>query len=152
MSDSISTLFGIYFLCLFKFIAGPLLGSAAGYRPLEIVFITVLGMMSSVMLFTFLGLRIKKLYQTKFGKPKKTFSRKSRQIVSIWRKYGEIGIAFLTPIILTPIGGTLILVSFDTKKRKIFSYMLISAILWAVALSFSINWIINIPFFAKLIG
>jgi uncharacterized membrane protein len=152
MSDSISTLFGIYFLCLFKFIAGPLLGSAAGYSSLEIVFITVIGMMSSVMLFTFFGLRIKKIYQTKFSKPKKTFSSKSRKIVTIWRKYGEIGIAFFTPIILTPIGGTLILVSFGTKKRKIFSYMLISAILWATILSFSINWILNIPFFAKLIG
>jgi uncharacterized membrane protein len=152
MNDSISTLVGIYFLCLFKFIAGPLFGSAAGYSPLEIVFITVIGMMSSVLLFTFLGLRIKNLYQTKFGKPKKTFSSKSRQIVSIWRKYGEVGIAFLTPILLTPIGGTLILVSFGTKKRKIFSYMLISAILWAVILSFSINWIVNIPFFTKLIG
>jgi hypothetical protein len=151
MSDSITTLFGIYFLCLFKFIAGPLLGSAAGYTPLIIIFITVLGMMSSVIFFTFLGASLKKFYQSKFGKPKKVFSKKSRRAVRIWSKYGELGIAFLTPILLTPIGGTLILVSFGTKKSKIFSYMLLSAVFWAVILSFSIDWILSIQLFEGLI-
>jgi hypothetical protein len=151
MNDSLITFFGIYILTLFKFIAGPILGSAAGYSVLEIILITVTGMMSSVTLFTFLGLKLKKIYQSKFGRAKKVFSQKSRRIVSIWSKYGEVGIAFLTPIILTPIGGTLILVSFGTKKRKIFSYMFVSALVWSVFFSFSIDWILGIPFFARLI-
>lgn len=152
MNDSLITLFGIYFISLFKFIAGPVLGSAAGYSPIEIIIVTVLGMMSSVALFTFLGSKLKRAYQSKFGKPKKVFTKKSRQVVSIWSKYGELGIAFFTPLLLTPIGGTLILVSFGTKKRKIFSYMLLSALFWAVILSFSIDRILSIPFFERLIG
>jgi uncharacterized membrane protein len=151
MQDSIITFFGIYILTLFKFIAGPVLGFAAGYSPLEIIFVTVLGMMSSVTVFTFLGSKLKKIYQSKFGKAKKTFSKKSRQIVSLWSKYGELGIAFLTPILLTPVGGTLILVSFGTRKRKIFSYMLISALIWAILFSFSIDWILSISFISDLI-
>jgi hypothetical protein len=95
--------------------------------------------------------KLKKIYQAKFGKTQKIFSKKSRQIVSLWSKYGELGIAFLTPIVLTPIGGTLILVSFGTKKRKIFSYMLISAIIWAIFFSLSIEWILEIPFISGLI-
>ncbi len=109
-------------------------------------------MMSSVTLFTFLGTKLRVIYQSKFGKPKKIFSKKSRQVITIWSKYGEVGIAFLTPLILTPIGGTLILVSFGTQKRKIFSYMFLSALIWATFLSFSIDWIRSIPFIANLIG
>lgn len=152
MNDPLITFFGIYFLSLFKFIAGPVFGSAAGYTPFEIILVTVLGMMSSVTLVTFLGSKLKKAYQSKFGKPKKVFTKKSRQVVNIWSKYGEVGITFLTPLLLTPIGGTLILVSFGTKKRKIFSYMLVSAVFWAVILSFSIDKILSIPFFESLFG
>jgi uncharacterized membrane protein len=151
MNDSAITFFGIYILTLFKFIAGPILGSAAGYSFWEIMLVTVLGTMSSVTLFTFLGVKLKKIYQAKFGKTKKIFTKKSRQIVSLWSRYGELGIAFLTPIVLTPIGGTLILVSFGTKKRKIFSYMFISAIIWAIFFSLSIEWILKIPLMSGLI-
>lgn len=151
MSDSIITFFGIYILTFFKFIAGPVLGFAAGYSALEIICVTVLGMMSSVTVFTFIGTKLKRIYQSKFGKSKKIFSKKSRQIVSLWSKYGELGIAFLTPIFLTPIGGTLILVSFGTKKRKIFTYMLASAVIWAVFFSISIEWILSIQLISNLV-
>ena len=152
MNDSIATFFGIYFLSCFKFVAGPVFGFAAGYPPAEMIFVTVLGMMSSVTIFTFLGTKLKKVYQSKFGKPKKIFSKKSRQVVNIWSKYGEIGIALLTPLILTPIVGTLILVSFGTQKRKIFSYMFLSGLIWATLLSFSIDWMLSIPLIESLIG
>lgn len=152
MTDSFFTFLGIYILTLFKFIAGPVLGFAAGYSPIEIIFVTVLGMMSSVILFTFLGSKLKKIFQSKFGKPNKIFSKKNRRIVTLWSKYGELGIAFLTPLFLTPVGGTLILVSFGTKKRKIFSYMFLSALIWAIFFSFSIDWILTIPFISNLIG
>ncbi len=105
MSDSIITFFGIYFLSLFKFIAGPVLGSAAGYTPWQMVGVTVLAMMSSVTIFTFVGLRLKRILQLNSGKKRNIFSKKNRNIVRIWSKYGEMGIALLTPILLTPIGG-----------------------------------------------
>lgn len=60
MSEYLIKFAGIYFLCLFKFIAGPLLGAAAGYSLIEIILVTVLGMMTSVFLFTFLGEWFKK--------------------------------------------------------------------------------------------
>ena len=59
MSEAFFTFFGIYLLCLIKFFAGPVLGAAAGYSPLEIIGVSVLGMMTSVTFFTFLGTRVK---------------------------------------------------------------------------------------------
>lgn len=152
MNDAFLTFFGIYLLCLFKFFAGPILGAAAGYNAWQIIAVSVLGMMSSVTVFTILGTRLKKIYQARFGKQKKVFSKRNRRIVRIWNSYGEVGIAVLTPILLTPIGGTLILVSFGSDKRKIFGYMLLSGIAWGALFSFPIEWILSFPLVADLIG
>lgn len=151
MIENILTLLGIYFLCWFKFLAGPVLGSAAGYTVLENVLVTIAGMMTSVLIFTLLGSKIKALIERNFRrKPKLIFSPKNRRIVHLWRKYGEIGIAFLTPLLFTPIGGTLIMVSFGVKKRHIYLHMLWSASLWAVVLSLSIDQILEVPFVHNL--
>lgn len=152
MSESLITFFGIYFLSLFKFIAGPVLGSAAGYSLIEIILVTVSAMMTSVFTFTLLGSQFRKKLELRFRKKGPVFSKKNRTIVSLWSKYGEIGIAFLTPLILTPIGGTLILVSFGTKKRKIYFHMLWSAVFWSTFFGMTINQILQIPFFARLLG
>ena len=128
MTEYILTFFSIYFLTLFKFIAGPVLGHAAGYSLLEIMIVTVLGMMSSVLLFTYLGEWIKKVWGMRMRKKKLIFSRKSRRLVTVWQKFGPAGVAFLTPLLLTPIGGTVVLTTFGVKKNKIISYMLISGI------------------------
>ncbi|MDF2158961.1 hypothetical protein [Algoriphagus sp. CAU 1675] len=152
MSESLITFIGIYFLTYFKFIAGPVLGHAAGYSVLETILVTVMGTMSSVLIFTLLGTKFRKKLALRFKKKKPVFTRKNRTIVQLWRKYGEIGIALITPLLLTPIGGTLILVSFGTKKRKIYFHMLWSATLWAVFFSMTIDQLLQIPFLKSLLG
>tara|TARA_R110002051_G_C8616785_1_gene482703 strand:- start:309 stop:770 length:462 start_codon:yes stop_codon:yes gene_type:complete len=151
MIENILTLLGIYFLSWFKFLAGPVLGSAAGYSVLENVLITIAGMMTSVMIFTLLGTKLKALFEGNFQKkPKLIFSAKNRRIVQLWRKYGEIGIAFFTPLLFTPVGGTLIMVSFGVKKSHIYMHMLWSACFWAVIICLSIDKILAIPFVQNL--
>lgn len=149
MSESLLTLLGIYFLCWFKFFSGPLLGSLAGYSMVKIIVVTVAGAMSSTVLFTFLGEYFKNKLALKHHKPK--FTKRNRKIVKIWNKFGQAGIAFMTPLILTPIGGTLILVSFGTNRSKIFLHMLWSSILWATFFSLTMDSILQIPFFANLL-
>lgn len=152
MMEAFLTFLGIYFLCWFKFIAGPVLASAAGYTILETIMVSVAGMMSSVIVFSLIGIKLKKFIELRRKSPKIKFSSKNRRIVSIWNKYGKIGIAFLTPVFLTPIVGTVLLISFGTQKREIFIHMLWSSILWAIIFSFSIDFILNIPFLKSLLG
>jgi hypothetical protein len=152
MNESLITFFGIYFLSMFKFIAGPLLGNAAGYSIWEIILVTVSGMMTSVLIFTLIGSRFKKILSLRIKKKSPVFSKKNRTIVRIWSKYGEVGIAFFSPLLLTPIGGTLILVSFGTKKRKIYFHMLWSSLFWSFVLGLSIDQILQIPLFGRLLG
>jgi len=151
MSESLITFLGIYFLSLFKFIAGPVLGYAAGYGVLESILVTVAGMMTSVLLFTLIGSKFKNYLKLRFNKKKPIFSKKNRSLVKIWKKYGEVGIAVITPLILTPIGGTLIMVSFGAKKRHIYINMLLSGIFWATLFCLTIDQILNIPFFHNLL-
>lgn len=141
----------IFFACLFKFIAGPVLGAAAGFSLLEIVTVTVSGMMTSVFTITYLGDWFKSFWSLRITEKRKKFTPKTRRIVRIWNKFGILGIAVLTPIILTPIGGTIVLTTFNVKKRKIFLYMMGSALFWALIMGYSIHWLLNIPFFDFLL-
>lgn len=125
----------IIFLTMLKFIAGPTLGYAAGFSLLNTILITVVGMMLSVLLFTFLGDFLRKRVFRKFFERKKKFSKRNRRFVTIWKKYGVVGVAVLTPLLLTPIGGTILLTSVGTPNQKIILYMFVSAVCSAVVFS-----------------
>ena len=122
----------VFLSSMLKFILGPTLGYGAKLNPLTTILATVGGMMSSVLAFTYFGewLRTKVLHR--FFKHRKKFSARNRKVVMLWKKYGLTGVAALTPLILTPIGGTILAVSFGSPKEKIIFFMMISAVAWAV--------------------
>jgi hypothetical protein len=151
MVEYVITFLGIYLMTLFKFIAGPVLGSVAGYSLAEIMLVTVLGMMSSVIIFTFLGEWMKQQWDLRFQTKRRVFSKKNRRIVRIWQKSGAAGVAFLTPLLLTPIGGTLVMTSFSVNRRIIISYMFISSVWWSFFFGLIIRKLLEIPFFERLL-
>jgi len=132
MTEELLKAIPIYISSLFKFIVGPVAGYGAGLHIITTMLVTFLGMMTSVVAFTFFGdwLRMKLL--KKWISKQKKFSPRSRRVVIVWRKFGLAGIAILTPLLLTPIGGTLIAVSFGAPKKYILLYMLISAGVFSV--------------------
>ena len=115
-----------------KFIGGPLSGVALGLGWLETAICTVLGMMTSVIVVTYAGALIQTLIQRYRTTPPKRFTKRTRMAIRIWQRSGLVGIALLTPVILTPIGGTLLALSFGVKRGLLLLYMLISAVFWAV--------------------
>jgi hypothetical protein len=139
----------IWFACLFKFIAGPILGSAADFSLLEIIFVTVTGMMSSVAIVTFLGEWVKSKWTLKVSE--KRFTKRKRKMVKTWQKFGPVGVAAITPLLLTPIGGSIILTAFNVNRRKIMIYMLLSGFIWSLILGSSINWLLSFPLFDFLL-
>ena len=117
---------------MIKFIGGPLSGVALGLAWIETAICTTIGMMLSVVLITYAGTALLALWQRYRTEPPKRFTRRTRLAIRIWRRSGLAGIALLTPIILTPIGGTVLAVSFGVKRGLILLYMLVSAVFWAV--------------------
>jgi hypothetical protein len=135
MWEEILSVIGVYFAAMLKFIAGPLGGYAAGLTLLTTILTTVASMMTVVVAFSFFGDFLRgKLFNRFFVKRKK-FSESNRRRITLWRKYGMPGVAALTPILLTPIGGTLLAISFGTPREKMIVYMFVSASVWSVILS-----------------
>lgn len=125
----------IYLLCTLKVIFGPTLAYAAGLHIITSIIATAGGMMTSVVAFTYFGEWMRKKILQKWIRSRKKFSPNSRRIVLVWKKFGLAGIALLTPLGLTPIGGTILAVSLGAPREKIIVYMLISSILFAVVSS-----------------
>jgi membrane protein DedA with SNARE-associated domain len=128
----------VYLPSMLKFIFGPLGGYAAKLHMITTIVGTVAGTMTIVLLFSFAGDWIQKHVINRLFPKRKRFSERNRNFVTMWKKYGVAGVAFLTPLILTPIGGTLLAISFGSPRDKLILYMLISASAWATIFSLAI--------------
>lgn len=141
----------IYFSSMLKFIFGPVGGYAAGLTLTTTILTTVAGTMTVVFLFTFFGNWIRKHVFGRLRKPRKSDQKKAAKLERLWQRYGLAGVALLTPIVLTPIGGTLLAVSSGSPKDKIVYYMFVSASVWSVVISMAIYFFGNevLPGFVK---
>lgn len=128
----------VFFPSMLKFIFGPLGGYAAKLHVITTIISTVAGTMTIVLLLTFAGDWMRNNVINRFFPKRKRFSERNRNFVTLWKKYGVAGVAFLTPLILTPIGGTLLAISFGSPKDKLILYMFISASAWATIFSLTI--------------
>lgn len=128
-----------------KFIGGPVAGLALHLNWRQTAAASLAGMMLTVVVFTYGGHRIKTWWQQRVRHKKpRLFTRRNRRAVRIFQQFGMPGIAFLTPVLFTPIGGTLMAVSFHQKHYRIFIWMAIFGTLWAVFFSwglFHIPWV-----------
>ncbi|GAB3911059.1 hypothetical protein GCM10028803_51590 [Larkinella knui] len=123
---------------MLKFVGGPVTGVAVGLTWVETWLFTVAGMMVSVVLVTYTGAGLQLLLaRLRRTKPKR-FTPRTRLAVKVWKRAGMLGIAFLTPLLLTPIGGTILAVSFKVSRSLIFGYMLISALVWGIIFTLAI--------------
>jgi len=132
----------VFLMSMLKFVIGPVTGIYAGLSIVETALLTTLGMMASVLLFTYGGTVARDWWFTTFRHDRKLFSPRNRKIVKFWLKYGIKGLAFFTPIIFSPIVGTLLAVSFGESKERIFRFMLIGALFWGFVLS-SVIWLVH---------
>lgn len=123
---------------MLKFVGGPVTGIALGLTWVETWAFTVAGMMASVVLVTYAGVALQALLARFRKSAPKRFSSRTRLAVKIWKRAGILGIAFLTPLLLTPIGGTILAVSFKVSRPLLFSYMLASALFWGIVFTLAI--------------
>jgi hypothetical protein len=135
MSEELIKYITVYVISMFKFIGGPALGAAYGLSFVETFVITVLGMMTTVFIISFFGIRLRSWIQKKYKIKKKRFTKRNRRIVYLWRNYGEFGVSFFTPVIFSPVIGTLLVTTLGGRRKKVITYMLISAIFWALTIS-----------------
>ncbi|MBS1486991.1 MAG: hypothetical protein JST43_05325 [Bacteroidetes bacterium] len=130
MKEEILKAIPVFFSSALKFILGPIGGYALRLHFVTTFIATVGGMMTSVSAFTFFGDWLRHRWFKKYFE--KDQPEKKRWYSNFLKAYGLTGIAVLTPLILTPIGGTVLALGLGKPKNKILVFMLISAVLWAL--------------------
>lgn len=131
-------------LSSFKFAATfPLVIFQFEFSFVETVLWTNVGGIIGIYFFAFLAERLIVWWNRTFRKSsrnppnsdkkkKKIFTRKNRRIVRIKQKYGLIGVAFMTPLLLSiPVGVFLVVRYYRTSKTK-FLYLIASNVIWSV--------------------
>ena len=124
--------FTVYASSAIRFFLGPALGIGYGIGIGFTVLLTTAGMMSTVFSITFFNHIIQIFLQRYFSlRKKKKFTPRTRKFIKIWKYSGVKGVAFITPIVLSPIIGVILLNAIGAKKKEIIKWMLISALLWS---------------------
>jgi hypothetical protein len=131
--------FTVYVLSGLKFVFGPTFGIANDLPLVAIMILTSLGMMTTIYLFTFFGNQIRRFIK-RFKKDQRLFTKKSRRFVRLWRKFGLKGMCLLTPLVLTPPGGGLLVNILGSKRKLILKWMWISSIGWSIIVTLVIKY------------
>ncbi len=127
---------GAYFAVMpassIKFVAGPITGFRIGLSMLETILCTWVGMMTTVTIMLTIGrFLVQQISKLRVQKPK-LFSGRARYAVRVCQRFGIIGIAVMTPLLFTPIGGSLLALSFKVPTLRVLFFMALSGIFWAI--------------------
>ncbi len=123
--------FAVMLATALKYIAGPITGFSLGLTWYETILASWLGFMLTVIIIVSVG-KFLVAWIASFRKTKPlVFSKRARYAVGIWQKFGIKGIAALTPLIFTPIGGSLLSLSFKVPLPRILFFMAISGLIWS---------------------
>jgi hypothetical protein len=149
--NTIWQIFLVALLSAFKFQLAFPLAKSSGLTFWETTIATISGGIAGVFFFVFLSEKLvfflisisakknfSNVVQTK-KKPKKKFSKISRFLVKFSRKFGLIGLAFITPSILSIPLGTFISSRLNDKfvrnKPLLIIYLIVSVVFWSFAFS-----------------
>lgn len=144
----------IILISAIKFLFAPLIALEMGFNYIQTIIYTTIGGILGVFFFFFLSNIIIRLYKkhldipikkffSRFRKTKKLvivktkrkFTRKNKFIIFLKSKLGMLGLAFLTPTILSIPLGTFLANKYFPNKKTILLYLSISVAIWSFVLS-----------------
>ncbi len=135
MVEIILKYISVFFGSMLKFVLGPLAGMATNLSVIETALFSILGMMTTVLIVIFLGAKTRIWFVKKLGLDKR-LNESNKWINRIREGYGLFGIAFLTPLLLSPIVGAVFSVMIGGSRKNILKYMFVSAFFWGITISF----------------
>ena len=131
----------VYLGSCVKVILGPSFGLSFKLNPIIIMALTLAGMMTTVYVICYFGPQIRHLYVRIFGKKnRRVFTARNRRFVRVWKRWGVMGIAFLTPILLSPPGGAFLANAFGGKKEEIIKWMWVFGSVFSVVLTLVVKY------------
>ncbi len=126
-----------------KFLTAPITALNIGFGYVQTLLLTTFGGIMGVLFFYFLSSAMM-VFVHKFNarfrpnrvvKKKRSFTWKNRLIVRVKRDYGIIGLAAITPTMLSIPVGTFLAARFFDNPREVLPYLIISVMCWSVLVS-----------------
>ncbi|MGY6560823.1 MAG: hypothetical protein ACXITV_01820 [Luteibaculaceae bacterium] len=137
----------LFFLSAVKFALAPASGLALGFGLWQTILITTTGGVCGILFFYLLSdyfvrsslerraVKIQKALEAGKPNPVKFFSRKNRLIVKVKQKFGVLGIAAVTPAIISIPVGSILAARFFRHNKLTLVYLALSVFLWSLCLS-----------------
>lgn len=131
----------------FKIMVAVAIGAGVQMGAVEIFLCSFLGGMAGIAFYSFWGVKIKRYFHRRRIKRSgdeaiKFNIKRARKFYRIYHKFGLIGIAALTPPILTPPIGAILAVSFGEDFKRTMVYMSVSMALWCGLFAFFADGIV----------
>jgi hypothetical protein len=136
----------VFLLSAVKFFGAPPLAHYVYDLPyIDTIVITTAGGAFGVFLFFYFGARIVKFFPNFFKpmpKNRKIFTKKNKFYVVLIKKYGLIGIALISPILISiPVGAFLAARFFRHQSFSALSFLCLSVLFWSIVLTTFIYFI-----------
>ncbi len=136
----------VFLLSAVKFFGAPPLAHYVYDLPyIETLIITTSGGVFGVFLFFYFGSRIVQFFPIFFKpmpKNRKIFTKKNKFYVGMIKKYGLIGIALFSPILISiPVGAFLAARFFSHQSFIALTFLCLSVLFWSVVLTTFIYFI-----------
>jgi hypothetical protein len=145
VSQGVWEIITVFLLSTVKFVFGAVpLALGLGFSFFETVVITSAGGFVGVLFFIFFSDVLIRNYKKRKEKkhahdphpvPVKKFTRKNKTIVFIKRKFGLIGIALATPLLLSIPFGCFLAVRYFKNKQLIVAYMFGAILFWSISIA-----------------
>ncbi len=138
----------LFLLSSVKLVFAPGAAAAAGFSFWETLAITTFGGMTGIMFFYYFGYwalnRFQKIFvkPSKHDKPRKKksriFNKRNRWLIKIKQHYGLIGLALLTPCLISIPIGSVVAARFYYHNRLTLPLLLLSTAIWTTCLTYFI--------------
>ena len=125
-----------------KFLFSPGVVVARGFNWFETVLITTLGGWLGVFVFFYFGkiltelwLRFRRKRATRIRKKRKTFSWRNKFIIKVKSKFGILGLAFITPVVLSIPIGSMLAARFFSDNKMTLPVLMTLVLFWSLVLT-----------------
>ena len=132
---------GLLLLSSTKFLFAPGTVIASGYSFWETVFITTIGGWVGVFIYFYFGRVLIELFFRRYftrrrrKRPKKKFTRMNKLIIKSKSRYGLVGLAIITPTIISIPLGCILAARYFGYDRRVIPYLLLSVLCWSLSVS-----------------
>ena len=131
----------IFLLSSTKFMLAFPYAISGKISPTNTFFITFLGGVFGVYFYFYVFKSITDFIYRRYGKKKKLtglkVTKKKRFLFKMKKRYGAVGIAILSPVLISIPLGCFILVKFFGKEKKYVFYLIGAVFFWSALFSFS---------------